>query len=73
MHVWEVEIVDIGCLIICILSFWGGESVSTNKFGPSDTVAFTLPRHPIVCANFDSLQNVFLLNMKTSIVLTFVP
>ena len=29
---------DIGSLI-CIVSFWGGERISTNKNGPSDTVA----------------------------------
>ena len=36
-HVWEVEIVDIGCLLYFIIP--GSESVSTNKIGHSDSVA----------------------------------
>ena len=39
-HVWEVEIVDIGCLIQCMYFIvLGGESVSPNKIGHSDSVA----------------------------------
>ena len=41
--IFSVEIVDIGSLI-CILSFWGDESVPTSKVGHSDTVAL-MPSH----------------------------
>ena len=41
MHVWEIEIMDIGSLI-CTLSFWGGESVPTSKIGHCDIVALNL-------------------------------